>query len=183
MLILLAIPCLIYWQVKKQERQALPESYQILKDLESRGLYGYKEKTFTSIDGQKWTLSSLKGKVVILSFWATWCEPCLDEFPSLMGLLDAFPGQVVLLAVSRDENKEDVIKFVRAFNGFRKNLIVTMDGKKEWKQAFGVDRLPESFIFDKKGTLLKKIIGIQDWSSPIALEFFEKQIQRQDDHS
>ncbi len=141
--------------------------------MESRGLYGYGERAFRSVDGQKWILSSLKGKVVILSFWATWCEPCVEEFPLLIKLLDAFPGKLVLLAVSRDKKKKDVIKFVKAFNGFRRDVIVTMDKNKEWNQAFGVDRLPESFVFNTQGNLLKKIIGIQDWSSPMALKFFE----------
>ena len=155
------------------ENQTLPESYRILQNLESMGLYGQGERVFRSVDGQKRVLSSLKGKVVILSFWATWCEPCVEEFPSLIRLLDAFPGKIVLLAVSQDEKKEDVVKFVKAFNGFREGVIVTMDkGNKEWKQAFGVDRLPESFIFDIQGNFLRKIIGIQNWSSPVALKFF-----------
>ena len=173
LIILSVILGLIYWQGKNQENQFLPKSYQILQNLEFSGLYGYGDRTFKSVDGQKWTLSSLKGKVVILSFWATWCEPCVDEFPSLIKLLDVFPTKVVLLAVSQDEEEEDIIKFVKAFNGFRENLIVTMDKNKEWSQAFGVGRLPEGFIFDAQGKLLKKIIGIQNWSSAIALDFFE----------
>ena len=165
---------LVYWENKHQENQNLPESYQILQNLESKGLYGYGEdRVFKSIDGEKWVLSSLKGKVVILSFWATWCEPCVEEFPSLMELLKVFSDKVVLLAVSRDEKKEDVVEFVKAFKGFQENLIVIMDEDKEWNRIFGVGRLPESFIFDAQGKLLKKIIGIQNWSSPMALKFFE----------
>lgn len=163
---------LVYWQRKNGKKETLPEPYRILQNLESKGLY-QRERVFTSIDGQRWTLSSLKGKVVILSFWATWCEPCVDEFPSFIKLLDAFPDKVVLLALSGDEEKKEVINFVKAFNGFRENLIVVMGGSQEWNQAFGVDRLPEAFIFNTQGKLLKKIIGIQNWSSPVALEFFK----------
>ena len=164
---------LAYWQNKIGKNETPPESYRILQNLESKGLYDQSEKVFRSIDGQKWILSSLKGKVVILSFWATWCEPCVDEFPSFIKLLDMFPDKLVLLALSGDEEKEEVINFIKAFKGFRKNLIVVMDENKQWNQTFGVDRLPETFIFDAQGRLLKKIIGIQNWSSPVALKFFE----------
>lgn len=84
-----------------------------------------------------------------------------------------FPDKLILLAFSGDKERKEVINFIKAFKGFRKNLIVVMDENKQWSQIFGVDRLPETFIFDDQGKLLKKIIGIQNWSSSVALKFFE----------
>ena len=153
--------------------QDVPESYKVLDDLEEKGIYQGQELALTTLDGQAMKISDFKGKIVILSFWATWCEPCVEEFPSFIKLLDAFPEKVVVVAISHDDEEGDVKQFVGAFKGFRKNLILTMDKKKALSRAFGVDRLPEGFIFDGQGKLRKKIIGIQDWATPNAIQFFK----------
>ncbi len=165
---------LFYWNSRTFDAQALPLSYKVLDTLESEGLSAISQGLdFKTLDGNQLSLNSLQGKVVILSFWATWCEPCVEEFPSFLKLLDAFPEKVVLVAVSHDESESDVRQFVEAFKGYRPNLILTMDESKKLSRAFGVDRLPEGFVFDGKGLLKKKIIGIQDWATPSALEFFK----------
>ena len=153
--------------------QDVPKSYKVLDDLESKGIYQGQELALTTLDGEVMKVSDFKGKVVILSFWATWCEPCVEEFPSFIKLLDAFPEKVVVIAISHDDEAADVKQFVGAFEGFRKNLILTMDKEKTLSRAFGVDRLPEGFIFDSQGKLRKKIIGIQDWATPNAIQFFK----------
>ena len=163
---------ILYWQSRSWKSQVLPESYQILRDLESKGLYRDPDRVFRLFDGRKLPLSSLKGKVVVFSFWATWCEPCIEEFPSFVKLLDVFPEKVVLLAVSQNEKKGEVFEFIEIFQGHRENLFVIMDGDRKISRTFGVDRLPEAFVFDTGGQLLKKIIGIQNWASPQALKFF-----------
>ncbi len=169
---------LLYLKATTFNAQDVPESYKILDDLENKGIYQDNEIQVEDLEGKTMALSSFKGKIVILSFWATWCEPCVEEFPSFIKLLDEFPNDIVLLAISHDETKQDVKEFVGAFKGFRKNMILTMDEGKKLSQAFGVDRLPEGFIFDQEGKLQKKIIGIQDWASPNALQFF-KMLSRQ----
>ena len=129
------------------------------------------------LDGKVVSASSLiKGKPTVVSFWATWCEPCVEEFPSFVKLLDTYPEEVVLVAISHDYSPQEVKDFVSAFKGYRKNMILTMDEGKALSQSFGVDRLPEGFIFDKQGKLRKKIIGIQDWATPNALAFFKSLI-------
>lgn len=164
---------LIYWQSREWETQKVPDSYKVLDLLETQGMYAMDDIKFTTLDGDKVKLSDFKGKVLILSFWATWCEPCVEEFPSFVKLMDTFPDKIRLLAISQDQEEEEVLDFVRAFKGERDNLILTMDRKKTLSRAFGVDRLPEGFIFDAEGILQKKIIGIQDWASPGAIEFFK----------
>ena len=164
----------IYVKSTTFQAQDVPESYKILDDLEKNGLYSGKDVTLDDLDGKAFQLSSFKGKVVVLSFWATWCEPCVEEFPSFIKLLDEFPEKVILIAISHDSEEKDVKEFVGAFKGFRDNMILTMDKKKVLSEAFGVDKLPEGFIFDSQGKLQKKIIGIQDWATPGALEFFKR---------
>lgn len=155
------------------QTQELPTSYKILDDLENKGLYEGEDIKIKDLEGRVLPLKSYQGKIVVLSFWATWCEPCVEEFPSFLKLLDQFPEKVVLIAISHDEDPQDVKEFVGAFDGFRKNMVLTMDSNKALSRAFGVDRLPEGFIFDAQGKLQKKIIGIQDWATPSALEFFK----------
>ena len=164
----------LYWQNSNWESQKVPESYKVLDDLETVGIYKGEEIKLKTLDGEVLSLNSFKGKVLILSFWATWCEPCVEEFPSFVKLMDAFPDKIRLVAISHDYEEQEVRDFVKAFDGYRPNLILTMDEGKALSQAFGVDRLPEGFIFDQEGRLQKKIIGIQDWASPGALEFFKQ---------
>jgi cytochrome c biogenesis protein CcmG, thiol:disulfide interchange protein DsbE len=165
---------LVYWQSREWETQKVPDSYKVLDELETKGIYGGDQdlrlKTF---DDQVISLSEFQGKVLILSFWATWCEPCVEEFPSFVKLMDEFPDKVRLVAISHDYTEQEVKDFVKAFDGYRPNLILTMDAEKALSRAFGVDRLPEGFIFDQEGKLQKKIIGIQDWASPSAIQFFK----------
>ena len=167
---------ILYWQSRTWDSQTAPQSYQVMDDLESKGIYAPDEKSlsFTDIEGKTFNLDSFKGKILILSFWATWCEPCVEEFPSFIKLMDAFPDKVVVLAISQDEKATDVKEFVSAFKGYRQNLILTLDPQKKLSQSFAVDRLPEGFVFDAEGLLKKKIIGIQDWASPDALRYFEQ---------
>lgn len=164
---------LVYVNSTTFKTQEVPASYKVLDDLEEKGLYHGEDVELVDLDGVTKSLSEYKGKVVILSFWATWCEPCVEEFPSFIKLLDEFPDKVILVAISHDDNEKDVKDFVAAFNGFRKNLVLTMDKGKALSLAFGVDKLPEGFIFDGEGKLQKKIIGIQDWATPNALHFFK----------
>lgn len=165
---------LLYMQSTQWDSQSLPESYQVMEDLENKGLYQGEELKLENLEGEVLSLNSFKGKVVILSFWATWCEPCVEEFPSFIKLLDTYPEKVVLIAISHDYEKKDVKEFVSAFKGYRKNLVLTMDEGKKLSKVFGVDRLPEGFVFNGEGKLVKKIIGIQDWATPNAIEFFKK---------
>lgn len=165
---------LLYVNSTTFKSQDVPKSYKVLDDLESKGIYQGEDIIVKDLEGKEINLSSYKSKkAVILSFWATWCEPCVEEFPSFIKLLDQFPEDVVLIAISHDQSEEDVRQFVEAFKGYRDNMVLTMDKGNQLSQTFAVDKLPEGFIFDRQGKLQKKIIGIQDWATPNAIEFFK----------
>ena len=123
-------------------------------------------------NGSTLKLSDLKGKVVLLNFWATWCPPCREEIPSMMklnGFMAGKPFQMV--AISIDEGgKKDIDSFFKETGFF---LPTYLDESGASSKSYGVTGVPESFIIDKQGILVKKIIGGFAWDSPEAVSFIE----------
>jgi len=113
--------------------------------------------------GQTVSLDRYRGKTVVLNFWASWCPPCLEEFPSLMQLPEQVPN-VVVLAVSFDTDADAYRQYV-ADNHLR-NMVLTLDLSQKSNLAFGTTRPPETYIIDAQGRIRRKFIGAQDWTSP-----------------
>ncbi len=109
------------------------------------------------------SLDRYRGKTVVLNFWASWCPPCLEEFPSLMQLPQQVPN-VVVLAVSFDTDAEAYRQYV-ADNHLR-NMVLALDLSQKSNLAFGTTRPPETYIIDAQGRIRRKFIGAQDWTSP-----------------
>jgi len=116
-------------------------------------------------------LSDYKGKVVFLNFWATWCPPCREEIPSLMKLNQAMAGKPFqMLAVSIDEGGKDAVN-----NYFKKSgtmLPALLDTENAIGKLYGTTGVPETFILDKRGVILKKVVGGMDWSDPQVIAYF-----------
>lgn len=106
-----------------------------------------------TLDGSQ-TVSNedLKGKVVFVDFWASWCTPCLKSLPEFEQLQTSFSGRddVVVLAINLDENPQDATKFVRGLDVSYKILADT-EGK--IPESFGVSTMPSSYIIDKQGVI------------------------------
>ena len=88
------------------------ESVLKLKSMEKNGVPDFSVK---DVNGNGISLSQFRDKIVILNFWASWCEPCVDEFPSMMRLIERFHGDIILIAISADYTLEDMKSFLKAF--------------------------------------------------------------------
>jgi cytochrome c biogenesis protein CcmG, thiol:disulfide interchange protein DsbE len=126
--------------------------------------------TLKSINGTEVKLSDLKGKVVMLNFWATWCPPCKEEIPSMMSLNKQMEGKPFqMLAVSIDEGgKADVEAFYKK-TGFMLPTYIDQDRKAA--AVYGVTGVPETYIIDTKGVIVKKVIGPLKWDGAEVLSF------------
>ncbi len=115
---------------------------------------------FTLIDlhGKTWTLSQLRGKVVLVNFWATWCPPCRKEMPDLEALYNRFKGRgLVILAIS----DEDLDK-VRPFITERKiTYPVMLDPGRKVNELFQVEGIPKSFVYNREGKLVAQSIDMR----------------------
>ncbi len=119
--------------------------------------------TLKDYAGREVRLSSLRGNVVLVNFWATWCSTCVVEMPSMEKLVEKERGKPFrLLAVSVDDDWPTVRKF------FAKGtpLDVVLDSTRSVPKRWGTEKFPESFIIDKDGTIRYYIVSNRDWSAP-----------------
>ncbi len=116
------------------------------------------------LTGKEVKLSDLRGKVVLVNFWATWCPPCREEIPSMMKLNQAMAGKPFqMIALSIDEGGKGAIEQFFAKSGL--TLPAYLDGEQKVAGRYGITGVPETFVVDKKGVILKKVVGGMDWSS------------------
>lgn len=129
-------------------------------------------KVIAIADGAPLKLSSLKGKVVLLNFWATWCPPCREEIPSMMKLNNKMSGKPFqMLAVSIDEGGKPAVEAFFKGSGFTLPTYFDPDGSAA--KSYGITGVPESFIIDKNGVVVKKVIGGFAWDSEEVTTFLE----------
>jgi peroxiredoxin len=129
------------------------------------------------LDGQMVGLADHRGKVVLLNIWATWCPPCVEEMPSMEKLYQELEGEgFEILAVSIDESgAQDVLPFMKKH---KLSFPALIDPKGTIKDLYQTTGVPESFIIDKDGILVEKVIGPRDWAVPEAIGFFRNLIRR-----
>lgn len=177
-LIVLVVGSLAIWVIIGK----LPEwmgttrnQHSFIDQLEQGGAIDFQTKT---IEGRELKFFSFKGKIVILSFWASWCGPCVEEFPSMIALLKQFPDQVEMVAVSSDYTMEDIHVFFKSLNIPKdlSNLHVVWDPNHEISKKYQIQKMPESFIIGKDMKLLRKVIGSIDWADEDAISFFKSQV-------
>lgn len=120
------------------------------------------------LTGQKLDLSSYRGKVVLLDFWATWCDPCRDEIPHFVELQNQYRGQgLQIIGVSMDDGPEPVREF---YQRFRMNYPVVMGNARTGELYGGVLGLPIAFLIGRDGRIIARHIGATD------ISVFEKEI-------
>ncbi len=122
-------------------------------------------------------LGDIKEPIVIVNFWASWCNPCVEEFPSMLKLVEALDGKVAIVAVSMDDELNDLTAFSKLFGVPRKGFYVGWDEKKKVMEDYGVGKLPESYIVGRDRKLIRKVLGIENWASENAIAYFKELAQ------
>lgn len=124
----------------------------------------------TDIGGKPGHLSDLRGKVVVVNFWATYCAPCVEEMPSLNRLEEHIKSRnAIVLGVSVDEDPEAFEKFIKdqgiTFATFRAPRKLSLD--------YGSPLIPDTYIIGRNGRIMRKFYGPQQWDSPEMLAYFD----------
>ena len=115
---------------------------------------------FTLVDlaGKAWRLSELRGKIVLVNFWATWCPPCRKEMPDLEAVYNRFKGKgLVILAIS-DDDPDKVRRFVAEMHF---TYPVLLDPGSGANQRFEIEGIPKSFVYDRSGALVAQAIDMR----------------------
>jgi cytochrome c biogenesis protein CcmG/thiol:disulfide interchange protein DsbE len=114
--------------------------------------------------GKTITRSDFGGKLLVLNFWASWCPPCIAELPSLNRFTKEYASQgVVVLGISNDKNE----RLYKNFLAQRQVAFETArDPEANISTSYGTFQIPETYIIDRNGKVLEKVISDQDWMDP-----------------
>lgn len=123
-------------------------------------------------NGKTWNLSDLRGKVVFINFWATWCVTCKAEMPSKEALFKKMQGKPfqMLGMLFRD----DPANLPRFFRRQKVSFPTLISPENEAAKLYGITGVPETFIIDKEGIVRGKIVGPGNWDSPEGIALIEK---------
>lgn len=119
-----------------------------------------------ALDGNQILLDDLKGKHILLKFWATWCPSCLEELPMMQKFSEGSKDQVVILMAAIDGEKEKKVQ--RLIKEKKITLPVLLDPRAKTARAYGVNMIPVSFLINREGLIAGTVVGERDWASPKA---------------
>ena len=123
------------------------------------------------VDGKRYRLRDLKGKVLVVNFWTTWCPPCLQEMPAMNRAWKKFDkSKVIILAINVGENEDAIFDFTGKYP-VDFPLVMDVTGKiiKKWK----VIALPTTFVVNSKGEVVYRVVGGRDWDSDALVKKIE----------
>lgn len=128
--------------------------------------------TLKDLQGNRISLRDLRGKVIFLNFWATWCPPCQLEMPTMEELHKEFGSQgLVILAVNYREGPEEIQAFLRQHD---LTFTALVDEKAEVFELYKAWSLPTTYLINKKGEILGRVIGYRDWHNQQAEVLFRQ---------
>jgi thiol-disulfide isomerase/thioredoxin len=167
-----AAAVLLYRYVEEQRRAPRFAAFRS-EQIEQRGQPALPDVTLQRADGSVTSLPSLRGRPVLLHFWATWCPPCRDELPGLLALSEQQP-ELAVLALSLDDDWAAVQRF---FSGRVPAAVVREPGR-QLLQHQGVGELPDSYLLDREGRAVLRFAGARDWRSAAAAEALAPYLRR-----
>lgn len=126
--------------------------------------------TLVDLGGAQVSLADLRGKFVVLNFWATWCEPCIREWPQLDRLAERLEGRddIVVLAVSVDQDRSQIAPFLARMGLENTGVRVLWDPTGKLHNAYGSEKLPDTYFVDRDGQLAHVYVNVRDWGRPAA---------------
>jgi peroxiredoxin len=114
--------------------------------------------TLPDLQGKNWSMNELRGKIVLVNFWATWCPPCRSEMPDLQKLYTKYKEQgLVVLSIS-DEEMDKVSAYVKEY-GY--SYPVLLDAGRKVNDMFGIRGIPKSFVYDREGKLVAQAMDMR----------------------
>jgi cytochrome c biogenesis protein CcmG/thiol:disulfide interchange protein DsbE len=132
--------------------------------------------TLSDLNGRRIRLSDLRGHVVFLNVWATWCPPCREEMPSMERLYRRLQDtSFIMLAVSVDEGGAETVR--RFVDRVGISFPVLLDPRGTVPSRYGVTGFPETFIIDRQGQVIQHTIGPEDWDSEAVYQYIVKLLQ------
>ncbi|MEM9454001.1 MAG: redoxin domain-containing protein [Myxococcota bacterium] len=132
------------------------------------------------LEGREVALSEFRGKLVVLNFWATWCEPCITEWPQVAKLSErlADNGDVVVLAVSIDEERDNIGPFLAQMSLDDTDVRVLWDPSTKLHEQLGSSKIPDTYFVDEQGQVHSVFVNTREWGSPGALRCVESSLGR-----
>ena len=128
------------------------------------------------INGRTYRLADLRGKIVFLNLWATWCPPCRMEMPSMERLHRRLQGtDFIMLAVSEDEDGSAAVRPFVDQMGLTFPVLLDQDGV--LPPRYGVTGYPETFVIDRDGRVIQHTVGPENWESEQAYRYFLKLLE------
>ncbi len=127
--------------------------------------------TLDALSGKRWSLKGMRGKVIFLNFWATWCVPCRQEMPTMEKLHRDLKEQgLEVVAVNFKESKKEIRKF---FDELGLTFTALLDTDGTVSQGYGAWSIPLTYIINRKGEFIGKVIGYRKWDGPETEALFQ----------
>lgn len=128
--------------------------------------------TLVDLNGKIWQLSSLRGKIVFINFWATWCPPCLEEMPSMQALYTGMTNAPFQMLAILNNDRPEFAQNMADKGGL--TFPILLDPDSDTSTRYGLTGVPETFIVDPQGILREKFLGPRPWNSQGALDMLKK---------
>ncbi|MCX4239870.1 redoxin domain-containing protein [Paraliomyxa miuraensis] len=146
----------------------------------SRAVWEAPDLALEDLQGNDVRLSSYRGKLVVLNFWATWCEPCITEWPQVAKLAHRLKedgeGQIAVLAVSIDQERDEIDPFLQRMSLFDSPVEVLWDDTTKQHEDFGSEKIPDTYFVDEQGRVAAVFVNVREWGSPDALHCVESSV-------